>query len=310
MGTEWTNSASYSRDQPTRATRERRLKEIAAGQLQLVSGAQLVAIGFGESTVRGRVKAERLHPTRFPRVFSLSPASLSRLQTVKAALLSCGHHSIASHWAAVEVLGLAESPPLLPVHVTRPSGNGRGRSGIVVHRSHVAPRDTAGRDGVLCTSAARTIVDLAAVAEPAELERILIAADSLRILNHRRLEELVDARAGRRGVRVLRSLLAADPIIVRSDAETEMLFVSRFAGLPEPIVNGIVEGYEVDFHWPELRLVVEVDGWRFHGGRERMNADRERDQRLTLAGWLVRALHPRPDRGRSGRVRPPPGAYL
>lgn len=86
---------------------------------------------------------------------------------------------------------------------------------------------------------------------------------------------------------MLRSLLAADPVRVRSDAEPEMLFACRLAGLPDPVVNGRVGGIEVDLHWPELRLVVEVDGWALHGGRERMNRDRDRDQRLLLAGWRV-----------------------
>ena len=44
---------------------------------------------------------------------------------------------------------------------------------------------------------------------------------------------------------------------------------------------------EVDFCWPALRVVIEVDGYAFHGGRQRANADRDRDQRLALAGWRV-----------------------
>ena len=39
-----------------------------------------------------------------------------------------------------------------------------------------------------------------------------------------------------------------------------MLLIGRLAGLPEPIVNGVVEPLEVDCHWPGLRLVVDVDG--------------------------------------------------
>ena len=50
-----------------------------------------------------------------------------------------------------------------------------------------------------------------------------------------------------------------------------------------------VEGgsLEVDLCWPDLRLIVEVDGYRFHGGRERANSDRDREQRLAIAGWQV-----------------------
>jgi hypothetical protein len=277
---------------------------LASRQRQLVSMAQLVALGFREGTVRGRVKGGRLHRTLFAGVFSLAPPPLGRLETIKAAALACGPRSLPSCWSATEALGIAE-PALLPVHITSPSGSGPSRRNIALHRSVVLPCDTSGRGGILCTSAARTVFDLAATAEPDEVERILIAADSLRILNRRRLRELIDQSPGRRGIRMLRSLIANEPVRVRSDIEVDLVLLCRHAGLPEPVVNGVVAGIEVDLHWPELRLVVEVDGWAFHGGRERMNADRDRDQRLTLAGLAGRSLHPRPARRRPGGVRAP-----
>ena len=262
------------------------MQKLGRGQRQLITASQLQNLGYAKSTIHDRVAAGRLHPTPFAAVYSLAPPPLGRLETIKAAALSCGHPSLPSHWSAAEVLRIAE-PPLLPVHVTRPTGNGRRRRLLVIHRSIVPPRDTAGRDGVLCTSAARTVFDLAVLARPEEVERVMIAADSLRILNRPRLQELIDGSPGRRGVRTLRDLLSADAIRVRSEAEIEMLSVCRLAGVPEPIVNGVVAGIEVDLNWPELRLVAEVDGWRFHGGRERANADRDRDQRLLVAGWQV-----------------------
>ncbi len=285
MGDERCKGSDYPGERTTRG-RDRRLRHLAGRQRHLVTARQLSELGFGKSVVHDRVATGRWFPTPFSGVYSLAPPPLTRLATVKAAALACGHPSLPSHWSATEVLQIAE-PPLFPIHITRPTATRRSREHLVVHRSHVPACDTSGRDGILCTSAARTIVDLAAVAEPEELERILIAADSLRILNRGRLEELVAASPRRRGLRTLRSLLSAGPVRVRSGRETDMLFVSRLAGLPEPIVNGFVAGIEVDFHWPDLRLVVEVDGYRFHGGRERANNDRDREQRLLAAGWPV-----------------------
>lgn len=286
MGAEWPKGSAYPEEWTTRRERERRMQQLARRQRLLITTFQLQNLGYTKSTIHDRVAAGRLHPTPFTAVYTLAPPPLGRLETIKAAALASGPHSLPSHWSAAEVLRIAE-PPLLPVHVTRPTGNGRRRRLLAIHRSIVPARDTVGRDGIICTSAARTVFDLTALAEPEEVERVLIAADSLRILNRVRLEELVDGSPGRRGVRLLRSLLAADSIRVRSDTETEMLFVCRGTSLADPEVNGVVAGIEVDFHWPELRLVVEVDGWRFHGGRERANADRDRDQRLLLSGWTV-----------------------
>jgi len=52
-------------------------------------------------------------------------------------------------------------------------------------------------------------------------------------------------------------------------------------------VNAVVEGYEVDAHWPDARLIVELDGWEFHSDRQSFEKDRERDAVLQSAGWRV-----------------------
>ena len=59
----------------------------------------------------------------------------------------------------------------------------------------------------------------------------------------------------------------------------------RQHGLPQPISNGIVCGYEVDLHWPELKLVAELDGYAYHGHERAFETDRERDIVLAVAGW-------------------------
>jgi very-short-patch-repair endonuclease len=89
----------------------------------------------------------------------------------------------------------------------------------------------------------------------------------------------------------LRSLLAADPIHVRSDIEHAFVRLCRQAQLAAPQVNAevSVEGrvFEVDCCWRDRRIVIEVDGYAFHGGRSRANTDRDRDQLLAIAGWTV-----------------------
>jgi very-short-patch-repair endonuclease len=55
--------------------------------------------------------------------------------------------------------------------------------------------------------------------------------------------------------------------------------------IPQPLNNTIIEGEEVDFVWRAKSLIVEVDG--YHRAPSRFEDDRERDVRLTLAGWNV-----------------------
>jgi very-short-patch-repair endonuclease len=57
--------------------------------------------------------------------------------------------------------------------------------------------------------------------------------------------------------------------------------------LPLPVVNAIVAGHEVDFHWPAYRLVVETDGGGTHTTAIAFERDRRRDLHLELAGWHV-----------------------
>ena len=46
-------------------------------------------------------------------------------------------------------------------------------------------------------------------------------------------------------------------------------------------------GYEADFLWPDCKLIVEVDGYQFHGHRQAFEHDRNRDAAHALAGYMV-----------------------
>jgi very-short-patch-repair endonuclease len=103
--------------------------------------------------------------------------------------------------------------------------------------------------------------------------------------------------------RLRRSLecLADEPPPTRSELERWFLELVRDAGLPAPFVNGLVVGYEVDFHWPSQRLIVEADGRSVHGTSAAFQRDRRRDLDLELAGWHVlrigwRQITDHPDR--------------
>ena len=59
------------------------------------------------------------------------------------------------------------------------------------------------------------------------------------------------------------------------------------AGLPRPALNERVHGELVDLHWPEHKVIVEVDSFQFHGSRQAFENDRRRDQVLTALGYVV-----------------------
>jgi very-short-patch-repair endonuclease len=69
----------------------------------------------------------------------------------------------------------------------------------------------------------------------------------------------------------------------RSELERAFLPLARRAGLPKPLTRVYVNGYEVDFYFPELGLVVETDGGTFHKTPMQQAADRKRDNAHAIA---------------------------
>jgi very-short-patch-repair endonuclease len=207
-----------------------------------------------------------------------------------AAFFACGIESGVSHLHAGNLLTIGDTPPL-PVDITVPGQRGRKLQGIRTHRSPLDPRDRGRVDGIPCTSAARTLVDIAPLLDDDALEDALIAADSLRILNRPRLEELAGERVGRPGISRLAALIADDPVETQHLNERRMFSICREFGIPRPLTQYRVgvEGrtYFADFCWPELHLIVEFDSWRWHGGRTKFEYDADRDQLLRIAGWDV-----------------------
>jgi very-short-patch-repair endonuclease len=81
----------------------------------------------------------------------------------------------------------------------------------------------------------------------------------------------------------LRRLLGCDAL-TDTGLERKFLSIVRDAGLPLPKTQAWVNGYRVDFHWPDLGLVVETDGWAHHRTPGEQATDHRRDQAHTKAG--------------------------
>ncbi len=250
---------------------------------------QLHEAGISTRAVRGRAHAGRLFRVHHG-VYSLTPPPFTRDQLWLGAVLACGPDALLSHHPSAILQAFMAGGAPAP-HVTVPTGRGRSREGIVVHCSTVDPRDRRRVRGIPCTSADRTLIDLAPTCDASELETLLVVAESLGLLKRGRLAELVAEREGRPGIGRLAALLELEPVIARSWGEVHFLPVCSLAGVPRPVENHpvVVPGLErplvVDHAWPEIALAVELDSQRFHGDWASAVRDRERDQLLALAGW-------------------------
>jgi very-short-patch-repair endonuclease len=275
------------------------IARIAANQHGVVSLPQLVLTGISQAGVTRRLAAGRLHRVHRA-VYAVGHPHLSNEGRWMAAVLACGPGAVLSHESAAELWGIRGRPGdgASTVHVTVSSGAGkRRRNGIALHRSAtLTDAACTKRDGIPVTGPTRTLADLKARLSPAQFAAALREAEFLRLP----VGDLIGSRDP-----------SLDPIAqgrrARSELEQRMLAICRRHRLPQPAVNASVDRYEVDFLWPEARLIVEVDGWEAHGTRSAFEQDRGRDARLTLLGYRVvrftwRQLD-RDPRGVAGTVR-------
>ena len=205
-----------------------------------------------------------------------------------AAILACGDGAVLSHRTAAAVWGLRRASGA--VEVTVESRNGRERrAGIALHRGPLPAHETALRQGLRVTSAARTLLDLAAVLSPRDLNRALEDAERLRIFDLGALRNVLADHPHRPGTpalaRALGPLTCPEP--TRSELELLFLDVCEKHGIPRPTVNAPLRGYEVDFLWRAAGVIVEVDGAATHATRAAFERDRARDADLTAAGYRV-----------------------
>ena len=167
------------------------------------------------------------------------------------------------------------------MHVTVVGRNVSGPPAVTVHRvGHLHAADVTRREGIAVTSPARTLLDVATTATRRELGRMTDEARILRLVTDHSLTEQFARYPSHRGTKRLRHAAQPEPKFTRSAAERRLLELIRDARLPEPETNVRVAGREVDFYWPEHRLVVEVDGFAFHGHRAAFERDRRRDAEL------------------------------
>jgi predicted transcriptional regulator of viral defense system len=271
----------------------RAVLELADRQWGVVALEQLVALGIPKRTTRSWIEAGRLQ--RLHRgVYCVGHRALRAEGHWLAAVLACGARAVLSHRSAAALQDL-RTTAAAAIDVTVPGRIGRTRSGIRVHSGDgLQPDEVTEVRGIPCTTIARTTLDLASVLPRRGVEQFCEAAPRRDGFDPFALTALIGRHRGRRGVATLRSVVAEwDPDLARTRSELEVRFLRLVigAGLERPVVNGLIEAggsrFEVDFHWPEQRLIVETDGRAFHDNPVARRRDADRDRVLASAGWRI-----------------------
>lgn len=268
-------------------TAEAAVARLAARQHGMVTWAQLRDAGVSRRAITAHVSNGwllRLHGSVYQLGVFPGPFGIEQ-----AALLACGPRAVLSHWTAAVIFELCAATSG-PIDVSFLGGLAGNRAGIRPHRTTTLPTcDVVVKHGLRVTTPARTLLDLAASTPRAKLERLTEEAQVLRVASTAELLAVIERGVGRPGVAKLRAVLdfIDEPLFTRSEAEKRLRGLCRSAALPMPRMNVMRAGWEVDAVWDEQRLVVEVDGRKFHEPGSRFERDRRKDGELMLAGYRV-----------------------
>ena len=230
----------------------------------------------------------RLEPI-FRGVYAWGGGEVSQDGWWMAAILAVdGEEAAISHESAVAFYDVGRSKLLRPVHLSVPAvGRRQERSGITVHRRR-APFETTKRRGIRVTTPECTIIDMAARQSREDTEDMISQAVIKRLTTEERLRAAAGAARRRPGAATLRRIMDIRAFhFTRSGAERAFIPIAHRAGLETPLVNHVLHGYEVDFFFPSIGLVVEIDGFTYHQTAAQRAKDLERDQVLSSEHGLI-----------------------
>ena len=275
------------RAKPEKVTSHNLIARLVAGQDGVVSRRQLLGKGLSNPAISRWIQTGTLVPVHRG-VYAVGYRRVGRRGLWHAALLAEGPQAAISHRDAGSEWKMTK-PVRGPVSVTVPGASGREhRRGIDLHRAPLPPGEVVRRQGLRVTSPARTMLDLAALLTPRELERALDEAHFLGRVSSATLTETLDANGQRSGSAALRRALASHDLgSTRTDTALEERFLAiiRAAGLPDPRCQVWIGRFRVDFLWAAERLVAEADGEAAHRGQRRQARDADRDSELDARGY-------------------------
>jgi very-short-patch-repair endonuclease len=264
--------------------RSQAIWRLAERQHGVVTRRQLLDLGRNDDAIQHRIRRGRLYPLHRG-VYAVGRPDLTRYGIWMAAVLACGEGAVLSHGSAAALWSLCQVEGWV-IEVSVPVRSFRRRPGLLVHRrSSLAAHERAEQNGIPVTSPICTLIDLAPRLTPEQVEAAINEADRLELVDPETLRAALDEVSPRPGVRVLRRTLDRRTFhLTDSQLERRFLPLARRAGLPPPLTQQWVNGFRVDFYWPELGLVVETDGLRYHRTPSQQARDRLRDQTHTSAG--------------------------
>lgn len=219
-------------------------------------------------------------------------AAQAAAQAAAAAMLSRRGSTISSRSAAAVLdLPLLTVPdrPCVTVHQARRIS----ASSVHVHHAQLSHTDCRSVGWLSCTSASRTIVD---VARECGVEEAVVVADAaLRrgLADLASISEAADRCAGWPGIARAYATVASAVAAAESPLESVSRLRLAERGLDRPLLQENVfdlDGHwlaRTDFYWPDAGVVGEADGMTEYSDWAVLRDDKRRQERLEQAGLIV-----------------------
>ncbi|CAM3824461.1 type IV toxin-antitoxin system AbiEi family antitoxin domain-containing protein [Smaragdicoccus niigatensis] len=194
----------------------------------------------------------------------------------RVAMFSLGTDAVAHGPSAAWWHGLTDTAPAKH-SITVPQKRTTGRPGVSVRRRNLRPEDIATVRGVRTTDIPLTVLE---VGDSVLMDQAL--------QKHISMNDLEAAYARNRnctGSRRAKELLDVARTGGRSEAErlTHRILKPIAGWRPQLTVNGKY----LDIGFEELRIGLEIDGWRWHKDSHRNGKDMQRQNSIVLAGWTI-----------------------
>jgi hypothetical protein len=259
-------------------TVEEKCDALASRSQGIVTRAELLAAGVTAREIERRRERGYLID-QYRGVYRVGHRAPSLEARYMAAVKACGDGAALNDVAAAFLYGLIKGSAPIP-HVVAPRE--RRVTGVVTKRSRVI-ESTAYRD-IPVTTVARTLVDLASSLSLTDLARACHEAGVKYGTTPRSVEDVLVRHPTAPGARKLRRVLHGDVPVTQSALESRFLRLLIEHGLPLPVTNKPAGTFRVDCRWPDSRLTVELDGYRFHSSRYAWERDRRREREARARG--------------------------
>ncbi len=266
------------------------LSSLAYRQHGHVTRLQLLAAGLSRDQIATR-RANGTLITVHRGVYAVGHLPRNPIARAAAAVLAGGPNACLSHSSAAVLWEMLHHWST-PLEITVPTD--RRPKGIRAHRSELTRQDITTQFGIKTTTPARTLLAMAPRLTGARLARGYNEMRLRQFIRPSDLEAVLDRSPHAPAARRAAALLHARGGPTRSELEDAFLAFVREHGLPEPELNVVVAGQEVDAFFADAGLIVELDSVEYHLSPQAFEADRERDANALLAGHpTVRVTHER-----------------